>query len=380
MRLAPGVRVSMSPRGLRAHVGPRGARVHVGGGRTGVSTGTGPFTYYESLGGGRGRSRVADRPPARQHAAAGTAAEAGQRSGARRLTPKARRALDLAGRIGTIEGLHRQAFEPASPRIAPVPELPDRATLYAALEHEHLAGTWLWQLSRRRELREQAAQEADRRLAELAAEADRTQRAEQREIDECWVALTENDPDTVLAEVATSFEDNEAPAAPVGVEGSSLSVVVLVPGLDGIPEHQAGVTAAGNPSIRRMNATSRWELYRQLVAGHALVAVREALGVAPSVTEVTVVVLRDEGPDVYGRPRAEPVLATRLDRASLQGVRWQEVTAWDVIDQLGHETLFETKGRVDEVLPLDLTGQPDLRALVDAVDLHGLEEEQGSGS
>lgn len=376
VRLAPGVRVSASSRGLRAHVGPRGARLHVGGGGTGVSTGTGPFTYYQSLSGGsrrsgsgrraRRRERTAVRTPARTVTTATVSAE-------ERLTPKARRARDLATRIDLVESLHRQVFEPAVPRIAPVPDVPDRADVYAELEREHLRGTWFWQRSRRRELRRRAGEEADARHTELVEAADAAHRAEQQRIDERWVALTGNDPESVLAEVAASFEDNAAPAAPVGVERGELSLVVLVPGMDGIPERAPGTTAAGNLSIRKMTATRRWELYRQLVAGHALVSVREALAVAPGIRRVTVIVLRDEGPDVYGRPRAEPVLATRIDRASLEGVLWQEVTAWEVIEQLGHDTLLETRGRVDEVLPLDLTDEPDLRTLVNAVDLGELD-------
>jgi hypothetical protein len=43
--------VKVSSRGVRVRVGPRIARVHVGTGRPGISTGIGPFTAYQSLGG-----------------------------------------------------------------------------------------------------------------------------------------------------------------------------------------------------------------------------------------------------------------------------------------------------------------------------------------
>ncbi len=362
VRVAPGLRVSASSRGLRAHVGPREARLHVGGGRTGVSTGAGPFTYYHSLGGGgRRRNRPRGRPAARPAAPSGTVV---------RPTGKAARARLLAEEVALIENLHRQRFDPAVPRSAPVPVLPDREELRADLEREHLRGTRFWQLSRRAAARRRAADEADGRLAELAAEAQAAHRAEQTHLDQQWQALVRNEPQAVLTEVAASFEDN---AAPVGVDGAELSIVVLVPSLDAVPDRTPGVTAAGNPSIRKASATWRWDLYQQLVAGHALVSVREAFAVAPGIARATVVVLRDEGPDVYGRPRAEPVLATRIDRAALDGVRWQDVSAWEVVEQLGRDTLLETRGRADEVMPLDLADQPDLQALVESVDLEDLD-------
>lgn len=37
-------------------------------------------------------------------------------------------------------------------------------------------------------------------------------------LDEGWAALTQNNPDAVMAELAAAFEDNEAAAAAVGVD------------------------------------------------------------------------------------------------------------------------------------------------------------------
>jgi hypothetical protein len=51
VKLAPGVRVRVSSHGVRAGIGPRIARVHVGTGRTGLSSGLGPFSVYGAVGG-----------------------------------------------------------------------------------------------------------------------------------------------------------------------------------------------------------------------------------------------------------------------------------------------------------------------------------------
>lgn len=36
-------------RGVRTRIGPRLFRLHVGAGGTGISTGAGPFTYYQPI-------------------------------------------------------------------------------------------------------------------------------------------------------------------------------------------------------------------------------------------------------------------------------------------------------------------------------------------
>lgn len=88
---------------MRARVGPRIARVHVGTGRTGFSSGLGPFSVYGSVGGKRRRNsshdsggRSSGRPSAaaleRQAAAARRAqAEADKAREAQRLTAVFRR-------------------------------------------------------------------------------------------------------------------------------------------------------------------------------------------------------------------------------------------------------------------------------------------------
>ncbi len=59
VRVAPGVRVALTPRGIRTSVGPRGARIHFGAGRPTVSTGAGPLTLWTGVGQSRRRPRPA---------------------------------------------------------------------------------------------------------------------------------------------------------------------------------------------------------------------------------------------------------------------------------------------------------------------------------
>lgn len=355
VKLAPGLRVSASRRGLRAHVGPRESRLHVGGGGTGVSTGAGPFTYYTPVGGTRRRAR-------RSYARGPTQAQLNR-------ARKAEQAQLLAEALRAIQAAHRQKFAPAQRAAAAMPEMPSLQSLTAQCEREQLRGTRFWQWSARREAKQRAGEVARARAAELHAQAGATQRAAQDRIDAQWDRLLANEEGTVLATLAAAFEDSEAPVAPVGGAGGEAFLVVLVPGLEAVPERYPTVTDAGNLSIRPMTATARWAFYRQLVAGHALVCAREAFAVAPGLREVSVVVLRDEGRDVYGADRLSAILCTRLARDAVHGVRWGQVSAWDVVDQVGEQTLLETWGRVRELRPLDLSDEPELAHLVASVDL-----------
>ncbi len=94
-RVAPGVRLSTSSRELRAHVGPRFARLHVGGDGTGVSTGAGPFTLYETL-----DSPSTRRPPSRSTVTSTPGQTPAQAERVRQVAEVARPGSGFAGSIG----------------------------------------------------------------------------------------------------------------------------------------------------------------------------------------------------------------------------------------------------------------------------------------
>src|ERR1035441_10180554 len=123
VKLAPGVRVRVSSHGVRAGIGPRIARVHAGTGRTGFSSGLGPFSVYGAVGGKRRRKsggRSSGRPSGaalERQAAAARRAQAG--------ADKAREAQRLAAIFQEIISLHQRDFPPVERPVAPMPELPD---------------------------------------------------------------------------------------------------------------------------------------------------------------------------------------------------------------------------------------------------------------
>jgi hypothetical protein len=217
VKLAPGVRVRASSRGLRTSVGPRAARVHFGAGRSGLSTGAGPVGFYTSLGGGSSRRSSGRRTSTGTSTRALAAAE------------KTQQAQQLAAALTAIIDLHRPDFAPAQRPVAPPPPAPDTDAIIARHRKAALKDVSLFNRSARAAAKAAADKEA---LAEAAALVEGDQRLHadhQAQLDALWQRLLDNDPDVVLSSLAEAFEDNEAAAAPVGVEASEASLVVLVP-------------------------------------------------------------------------------------------------------------------------------------------------------
>lgn len=344
-RLAPGVRVSVTGRGLRAHLGPRAVPCPPEGDR------------------GR-RKRAHDRGPTpAQIAGADTAQQA----------------TLIAEALAAIGTLHRHVFPDAVRPEAPAPQQPGRAALEAEARTAAYAGVPWWRLSARAAARRRARSVAQQHVTRLRDEAQARRDRLQDELDARWRALLGNDPDEVLAALARAFEGNEAPVAPVGAAGDEVVLVVLVPGPDVLPDRYPTTTETGSLSLQRPTPTTVAGWYRQLVAGHAVVAAREAFAVCPGLRAARVVVLRDEGVDGYGGPRARPVLATRFAREALSGIRWETVTAWDVVEDAGTETLTKERGAARELQPLDLEHEPDLVAVASCVDLEEVAADHPTG-
>lgn len=356
MRLAPGVRISASPRGLRAHVGPRGTRVHVGRGGTGVSTGAGPFTYYQPVSPSRRRPRGGSyySGPSRQQIAGAA---------------KEEQAALIQASLQAIANIHRETFAPPARPTAREPALPPYPSLLARYEKQELAGVSWLDLAGRKAAKAKARDLADRYALHLQEQAAKEHAVEVERFHHIWTLLNANDPATVRRVVGAAFEDNEAPAAAVSVEGSEVNLVVLVPPDSVIPDRLPTTTSSGNLSLAKMNKTTTAGWHRELVAGHVVVSAKEALAVAPGLQAARVVAVRDNGLDVYGQRIAEPVLATHLTRTALTRVQWPTATAWDVVTQASEGQSLANLARTTGALKaLDLSEQPDLMALVEAID------------
>jgi hypothetical protein len=366
VKIAPGVRIRASSRGMRVGVGPRIARVHVGTGRPGVSSGVGPFSVYTSVGGKRRAQATrsgAKRPPSpatlQRQAAAARHAQA--------EADKAREAQRLAATFHEILDLHRHEFQPVQRPIAPLPQLPDAALIRDWHEKNALRGVSRFDRKGRAQAREDAMRAAQAELNDIWQRAQARQAEAQAELDAQWARLAGNDPDTVLATLSEAFEDNEAAAAPIGVDRDEVALTVLVPGDDAVPERMPAKTQAGNLTLRLLPKGERSALYLLLVAGHVLATLRETFAVAPGINAARVVAVRAGADDVYGRPGPlECMAAGHWTRASLGNVRWQDADATNILVQTaGQLVLNATRG---QIVPIDLSREPEIATLLASID------------
>ena len=188
-----------------------------------------------------------------------------------------------------------------------------------------------------------------------------------------WQQLCNNVPNVILETLEEVFEDNEAPSAAIGVSGDEVSLAVLVPAMEQVvPERMPTTTQAGNLSLLKLPQRNRAAYYKQFVCGQVLVTVREAFAVAPAITTARVAVLRDDGKDSYGRPRISCLLATKLHRSALNGVRWKTADAAAIITDTSAELLLNAQARTGDLLPLNLAHEPALAQLINPVDLDEL--------
>ncbi|MFI9811373.1 DUF4236 domain-containing protein [Saccharothrix variisporea] len=361
VKLAPGVRIRASSRGLRASVGPRAARLHVGAGRTGFSTGVGPVGYYTSLSGGsRGRTSSRRSVGTSQRALAQAA--------------KAQQAEELRSALTDILNLHRQDFPPAQRPIAPEPPRVTSDSVRDRHRQLALTGIGFFNRAARRAAKAQADISAAAEIEQLERQRQAARAQHQAELDQWWTALLANHEEVVLDEVSAAFEDNEAPSAPVGVSGSELTTVVLVPTVDIVPEKKPATTPAGNLTLKKLTKTERYAFHTILVASHMLLTAREALAVAPSLTAVRVVALQQSRVDAFGAPRIDVLLAARFERSKLAAVRWDQADANVIVQDAATDLVLNIKRTTHELQPVNLEQEPALKELLQHVEIDELLE------
>jgi hypothetical protein len=365
--VAPGVRIRATSRGLRASAGPRAARVHFGAGGTGFSTGAGPVTLYKSTG---------RRRPPHSTGSSQTSAAAYQRQ--LRQAEKSQQAHELKAAFDSIMNLHRQDFPAATAPIAPAPQHVDEGAIRQWHEEQALSGLNALQRSARANARHQAAEAANRDIHTAIANGLQERARLQLQLNQQWQRLLANDPDIVFATLSEAFEDNEAPAAVAGVHGSEASVLVIVPDIEAVPERTPRLTQAGNLSIVKLTKSDRNSFYLQLVCGHVLATVREALAVAPGLQSVRVAVVRRTPLNAYGARNLECLLAALLSRQRLQGIRWDTAESARIVQDASTELLVRLSA-THEMLPLDLSREAGLAALLQVIDseeaMHPLADE-----
>jgi hypothetical protein len=320
LRVAPGVRLSASSRGLRGHLGPRAARLHVGGGRTGVSTGAGPVTLYESVGSMKSAARPAAGPAVAQ--------------------PDDERTRALAA-FDWLGSRHRAPIEPVSRQIATLPALPDFRDVLAEAERQALTGLGLMARAERRTARESARAVAEGWAVRLLDDARGAQHQRQRELDLVWQALLANEPEAVVRQLVGGLKATGISA--VGdVEGDAVTLRLLLSDPDAIPDRIPGLTPTGRPSMKKASKTLAAQWHRVLVSGDVLLAARHAFALAPALQSVKIVGL-DAGEDA--------LIETTLTRATLQKADLNG-SPWPVLERLARSVELNPAPRTGALRPL----------------------------
>jgi hypothetical protein len=284
-----------------------------------------------------------------------------------------RHAKALIASFQRILQVHRSEFPAAQAPIAPPPPAPDRAGIHAHYEKQALAGIGLLQRTARAQAKQNAAAWTDREVARQHATLQAAQAQWQQQLNEQWQLLCGNNPDVVQATLTEAFGDNEAAAAPVGVDGPEVSLVVLVPQVDGVIPEQMPQINSGSIRFKKLTQTDRANYYKWYVCGQVLVTVREAFAVCPGLTRAAVVVLRNDGRDVFGAPAVSALLATTVHRERLDRVRWHDDDdSVEILNAVTDNFLINMKGRTKALHPIDLLDEPEITALITAVDLEDL--------
>jgi hypothetical protein len=352
VRIAPGVRVSASPRGLRTGIGPRSARVHVGSGRPSISTGAGPSTVWQPIGGGR---RTSSRPRS-------SLAAVDQQG---RAATRAEQIAEVQQLEHDLVTLHEEEFTAAARPVVPPPPPVDRNAVRDRLRRQARAGIAWWRLGDRLAARRKADAQVDSALDAERAELDEQQQQAQQDADADWQRLLDDDPETVLAALEAAFEDNASPAAPVDCDGGCVTVTVLFGAPSMVPERKPATTPSGRPTLHKRTKTERNQLYAEALASTVLATVKEGYAVAPALKEVRVVVVRRDAQAASPEDYLAAIYAGRFPADRVHQLDWGSID--DPLDELmiAPDALLRRRGSAGEVAPLDLAAEPQLAAVVD---------------
>ncbi|MEV6958695.1 DUF4236 domain-containing protein [Streptomyces sp. NPDC051207] len=346
IKIAPGLRVSASSRGIRTSMGPRAARPHVG---AGFSTGAGPITYGTSLG-GRARSHA----PRTSLTALERQARAAEKAAAYEAVGRVEQALLSA---------HLEEFTPATAPVLPAPTPVDPKALRRQLRRQALEHMPRWRPRDRATARKQADERFPAALQEETARRAGEHAAAEAAAEAEWAQLASGDPATVIAALEAAFEDNISPAAPIDSTGSAATVVVSFPPPTAVPERKQATTPTGKPTLHKRTKAERNNFYVRALASTTLATAKETLAAAPSVKEVTILVVRQD-PDTH---KPEDYLAAiyvgRFQRQRLATLKWNQV---DPVAELllAPGAMLHRRGQAGDVLPLDLATEPELAAVV----------------
>ncbi len=255
-------------------------------------------------------------------------------------------------------------------------EVREQATREARAEDEQL-----------RAEREQLQHELDARWAELGELRDRavhevnewidveirrreSARAEQQAVlDREWQRLIDADPDSVTEIVRAAFP--EGTTTVLGFLDGVAVLAITCPDVDEvIAETEPARTSAGRRILRPRPAKRRNDLYLSAMGSRVLAAVGRALSTTPAVEAVASVAVRARE---SRERRWECIYVGTFERAYAERLlaegRWSaDPEALAKAVEEADDVELELTGRTREIVPLDLSADPGLIAVIDQLD------------
>lgn len=180
------------------------------------------------------------------------------------------------------------------------------------------------------------------------------------------------DDASAQVQLESAFSVDGSAAAAVGVFAGEGSLVVRVPHARVLPTTTTDGVRGRRIKMRPLTAIEVDAFYTVLVTGCIVATAREALAACPSLASVRVVAIREGGRGIAG---VEVIGAARFSRERLDSARLATLLADQVVADFADETAFAYEGRHNFLAPIDLAGQPELRSLVEKVDIGDLSGE-----
>ena len=187
---------------------------------------------------------------------------------------------------------HLQDYEPVGPPAVPPPEPVDTRAVRKTLKAAAFDGVPLLDFRQRRQARSCLGEMLEAERARIEREREARHAEEERAAADVWSRWTANDPEIVLRALEAAFADNGTPAAPIDCSNEAVTIVLLFPGVELIPEQKPALSPTGKPTLRKRTKGDVNDLYAAHVASSVLATVREAFAVAPGANEVKALAVR----------------------------------------------------------------------------------------
>jgi hypothetical protein len=272
--------------------------------------------------------------------------------------------VDWDDPVRPLLSAHLAQFESARRALAPDPGPVDYEEIEGRCLAAELSGVGFFDRAGRRAAKERAVSQAAAQVQAEGARRASEHKAVQEELDEQWDKLCRNEPEAITQALGVAFQRRKLSAAPLEVQGAGVFLLIRFGTTDVIPDRKPDFTPTGLPTTRKRTKAEINDVYAQALASAVLAAVRETFAVAPSIAEVRVLVVRKD-------PRVErpsdflsAIYAGAFSRDRCEHLAWNSVNPLEEL-LLAPGALLHRKGATSEVVPLDLSADPELKQVID---------------